>query len=268
MKSILRAWFFAAAVCSTFAIATFAGPEAAAQEAAENSGAAPTVLVTGANRGLGLVWAQKYAERGWNVIATARDPDGADELKALAAETGTIRIEQLDALDEASIAGLVARLDGQPIDILVNNAGTLGDEAEQKLGALEADRFDHYMRTNALTALLVTQALLPNIRAGEMKKVTAISARAASFAAYPRMHSGLYYYKAGKAALNMIMRNLAMDLAADGITVIVLSPGVVNTYGTEWDMEGMSPEMQASMTDIDSSIEGMMAVVDDATLED
>lgn len=227
----------------------------------------PTVVVTGANRGLGLEWARQYAARGWQVVATARRPREADALQQLARDTGRVLVEQLDATDPASIAAFAQRLHGRPIDVLVNNVGMLGDEPEQKLGALDPERFDTYMRVNALSALLVTEALLPNLRAGRHKKVAGISARVASFAAYPRIHSGLYYYKASKTALNMVLRNLAMDLRADGIAVVSLSPGVVNTYGTEMNHDAMSPEMRASMTDIETSVGGMIRVLDALTLE-
>jgi NAD(P)-dependent dehydrogenase (short-subunit alcohol dehydrogenase family) len=230
-------------------------------------GYVPTVVVTGANRGLGLVWARQYAARGWQVIATAREPARATELQALARNGGRIRIEALDATDPASVDAFAKRLGALPVDILVNNAGTIGEEPEQKLGQLDPARFDHYMRVNALSALLVTERLLPNLRAGRQKKVAGISARVASFAAYPRIHSGLYYYKASKVALNMILRNLAMDLQGEGIAVAALSPGVVNTYGTPDNHDAMSPEMRASMTDIDTSVAGMIKVLDGLTLE-
>jgi NAD(P)-dependent dehydrogenase (short-subunit alcohol dehydrogenase family) len=239
----------------------------AANSAQATSTATPTVLVTGANRGLGLEWTRQYAERGWHVIATARQPQDATALQQLARQTGRVRIEQLDATDANSVSALSQRLAGRPIDVLVNNVGMLGDEPEQKLGSLDPGRFDTYMRVNTLSALLVTQALLPNLRAGTQKKVAGISARVASFAAYPRIHSGLYYYKASKTALNMVLKNLAMDLQTDGISVIALSPGVVNTYGTEMNHDAMSPEMRASMTDIESSVGGMIRVLDALTLE-
>ena len=132
----------------------------------------------------------------------------------------------------------------------------LGSEPEQQLGTLDASRFDTYMRVNALGALLVAERLLPNVRAGKQKKIAGISAVVASFAAYPRIHPGLYYYKASKAALNMLMRNLALDTERDGISVVVLSPGVVNTYGTK-----MAPDMPG-MVNIDTSVDGMMKVLD------
>jgi NAD(P)-dependent dehydrogenase (short-subunit alcohol dehydrogenase family) len=228
---------------------------------------APTVLVTGANRGLGYAWAEKYAERGWNVIATARRPVDATALQELAEKSDRVRIEMLDATDPDSVQQLSRRLTGLPIDILINNVGMLGEEDEQRLGTLDPVRFDDYMRVNVLSALLVTEALLPNIRAGKQKKIAGISAVVASFAAYPRIHSGLYYYKASKVALNMSLRNLAMDTRGDGIAVAVLSPGVVNTYGTEVDHDAMSPEMKRSMVDIDTSVAGMMKVMDGLTIE-
>ena len=227
-----------------------------------------TVLVTGGNRGLGYAWVEKYAAQGWNVIATARRPEAAAELQALADRTGQIRIEQLDITAPASVDALAERLDGLPIDILINNAGMIGDEQGQKFGALDPAQFDTFMRVNALGALLVTDRLMPNLRAGQQKKVAGISAVVASFDVYPRIHRGLYFYKASKVALNMILRNIAMDARADGIAVAVLSPGVVNTSGEAVDMDAMSPEMRRSMIDIDTSVDGMMRVMDELTLED
>jgi len=222
----------------------------------------PTVVITGANRGLGLEWARQYSARGWRVIAAVRSPATATALQQLATDRPLLQIEQLDATDPVSISAFAQRIRTQPVDVLVNNVGMLGDEPEQKLGSLDAARFDTYMRVNALSALLVTEALLPNLRAGQQKKVAGISARVASFAAYPRIHSGLYFYKASKTALNMVLRNLAMDLRADGIAVVSLSPGVVNTYGTEMNHDAMSPEMRASMTDIETSVGSMIRVLD------
>ena len=123
------------------------------------------------------------------------------------------------------------------------------------------------MRVNALGALLVTERLLPNLRAGRLKKVAGISAVVASFDVYPRIHHGLYFYKASKVALNMILRNIAMETREDGIAVAVLSPGVVNTSGQMPDMDSMSPEMRRSMVDIDTSVGGMIRVRDELTLE-
>lgn len=235
---------------------------------ASHAAEAPTVVVTGGNRGLGLKWVELYAGRGWNVIATARRPDAAADLRKLADETGRIQVEKLDVTSPGSVRALARRLADRPIDVLINNAGMLGDEEGQKFGGLDPEQFDTFMRVNALGALLVTEALWPNLLAGEQKKVAGISAVVASFDVYPRIHRGLYYYKASKAALNMILRNIALDGMADGVSVAVLSPGVVNTYGTpDPDMDAMSPEMRRSMVDIDTSVGGMMKVMDELTLE-
>ena len=226
-----------------------------------------TVLVTGANRGLGFVWAKIYAERGWQVIATARKPEQATDLIDLAERTGRVRIEKLDVTEVDSINALGDRLTGVPIDILINNVGKLGDENGQRFGELDPEQFDNFMWVNAFGALLVTERLWDNILAGEQKKVAGISARVASFDVYPRIHHGLYHYKASKVALNMIMRNIALEGEAEGVSAVVLSPGVVNTYGTPMNTEGMSPEMQAAMVDIDTSVSGMINVMDELTLE-
>lgn len=228
---------------------------------------ASTVLVTGANRGLGFVWAKIYAERGWQVIATARKPDQAKDLIDLAERTGNVRIEQLDVTDTGSIDALGERLEGVPIDILINNIGRLGEDEAQSFGELDREVFDDFMWVNAYSALFVTEALWDNILAGEQKKIAGISARVASFDIYPRIHRGLYAYKVSKVALNMIMRNIALEGEADGVSAVVLSPGVVNTYGTPMNMEGMSPEMKAAMVDIDTSVGGMINVMDELTLE-
>ena len=255
-------------ICIAFVVLASSIP-AFAQDAAPSAAqeTAPTVVVTGANRGLGFVWAKLYAERGWQVIATARKPDQAADLIALAERTGTVRIEQLDVTDTDSINGLGKRLEGVPVDILINNIGKLGDEEGQRFGEIDPASLDNFMWVNAFSALLVTERLWENILAGEQKKVAGISARVASFDVYPRIHHGLYHYKASKVALNMIMRNIALEGEVDGVSAVVLSPGVVNTYGTPMEMEGMSPEMQAAMVDIDTSVGGMIKVMDDLTLE-
>lgn len=222
-----------------------------------NAAEPSTVLITGANRGLGFAFAQQYAARGWNVIATARNPEAAMALRELADKTGRVRIERLDATDPASVDNLGNRLGGMPIDLLLNNVGMLGTEPEQQLGSIDPTKFDTYMRVNALSTLLVSQRLLANVKASRQKKIAGMSAAVASFAAYPRTHHGLYYYKASKVALNMIMRNLALDTEPDGVTVVVLSPGVVNTYGVPMD------ERMRGMVDIDTSIAGMIKVLDE-----
>ena len=212
---------------------------ASAQAVSGASGAVPTVVVTGANRGLGLAWARKYEERGWNVIATARRPQDASELRTLAQQSARVRIEELDATDPASVDAFGTRLAGVPVDVLIDNAGTIGEEDEQRFGQLDAGKFDHYMRVNALSALLVTERLLPNLRQGRQKKV----------------------------ALNMILRNLAVELGRSHPQAVVagLHPGTVDTGLSAPFQKGVKPEKLFTAA---YSAERLLAVVDGLTPAD
>ena len=220
----------------------------------------PTVLVTGANRGIGFEFAKQYAEKGWQVIACARQPVEAAALKKLAAEYPGVTIKQLDVSDLGSIDALAARLEGQPIDILINNAGVFGDFADQSLGALRHDKFDMFMRTNARGALKMSEAFVEHVKAGRLKKIVAITSQAGSFGLNSGGLPGQYFYKASKAALNMFMRNVAADLKEHGIIVGILSPGMVATR--------VAPERKfPGLIEPPESIAGMIEVIDSLTLE-
>ena len=206
---------------------------------------AMTVLVTGANRGIGLEMARQLEARGMNVIGTARNPDKATELKATGA-----RVEQLDVTDADSIAALARTLEGVKIDVLVNNAGIAGHIA----GSFEETDFaqiDLTFAVNTLGPMRVTQALLPNLRAGSHKTVVQISSRMGSIA----QNSGGYYgYRASKAALNMMNSSLALELGKQGFTCVVLHPGWVQT-----DMGGAGADItpEASVAGILTVLEGL-----------
>jgi NAD(P)-dependent dehydrogenase (short-subunit alcohol dehydrogenase family) len=109
---------------------------------------AETILITGSNRGIGLGLAEAYAERGWRVIATARDPSRAEELNALAAKYETLTVEELDVTDDAEIAALAAKYDGTAIDVLLNNAGVLGDIEKQNAQNIDYDEIKFIMDVN------------------------------------------------------------------------------------------------------------------------
>ena len=201
-----------------------------------------TVLVTGANRGIGLELVRQMRARGHQVIGTARKPEQAMELK----ETGA-RVVQLDVTDSNSIRAMAEQLKGQRIDLLINNAGMLGHNAQS---FAETD-FDQVLATfdvNSLGPMRVTQALLPNILAGSGKTVIQISSTMGSIA----NNSGGYYgYRASKAALNMLNSSLALELADRGITSVVIHPGWVQTrLGGE----------NAAIT-VEDSVTGMMQVI-------
>jgi NAD(P)-dependent dehydrogenase (short-subunit alcohol dehydrogenase family) len=223
---------------------------------------ANTVLITGANRGIGFEFVKQYAAKDWAVIACARTPETAEDIKALTKDFPKVTIEKLDVADLASIDALAGRLGGQAIDILINNAGFFGDFASQAFGAIDFDQFDLFMRTNARGSLKMSEAFVPHLKAGEQKKIFAITSQAGSFELDSGGLPGMYFYKSSKAALNMIMRNVAKDVEKDGIAVGILSPGMVNTAGE------LPPERRfPGMVEPPESIAGMIEVIDGWTLE-
>ena len=207
-------------------------------------------LITGATRGIGLALTTHLRNRDAPVIATARDPSNADHLRALGA-----RVEQLDVADPASIEALAARLEGTPIDVLINNAGLQHDD--MRLADVDPDTMLDLYRVNTLAPILLTRALLPNLRAGSRHLVVNISTNLASLHLNgPEQPGGWYAYRASKAALNMLTRNLAHDLP--DLTAVALHPGWVRT-----DMGG--PDAPLS---VDESAAAILDTVDRLTPAD
>jgi NAD(P)-dependent dehydrogenase (short-subunit alcohol dehydrogenase family) len=210
------------------------------------------VLITGANRGIGLELARQYAADKADVIGCCRNPETAEALKELVSSSGgRVRIMRLDVAEEASIASLKDRLGDQPIDILINNAGIVGPE-DQSADGIDAEGWMTTLRVNALAPILIALALRDNLKHGSEKKLVAISSGLGSTST--ATSSGLapirYAYCSSKAALNNGMHALSRDWAADGILVGILAPGYVRT-----DMGGaaatshpssISPEESAS----------------------
>jgi NAD(P)-dependent dehydrogenase (short-subunit alcohol dehydrogenase family) len=218
----------------------------AASNAADATG---TVLITGANRGIGLELARQYSADGWQVIGTARRPDAADDLGDL-----DVTVMQLDVTDQASVEQLAEDLDGQSIDVLINNAGILS--MVRSISEIDFEEFDRVMAVNTVGPIRVTQALLPNLRAGKMKKIINTSSVAGSISGKTR--GGPYGYSESKAALNMFTRSLAGELKTDGFICIVIHPGWVQT-----DMGGAN----AAVTVADSA-SGIRSVIENLTAED
>jgi NAD(P)-dependent dehydrogenase (short-subunit alcohol dehydrogenase family) len=196
-----------------------------------NSGTsrAATVLITGADRGLGLEFVRQYVARGDTVIATCRTPDKAIDLAALAQTSAAISMEKLDVKRDEDIRALAARYQGRPIDILINNAGITGNKADNTLGSFSRDAFNDVMDTNVYGALALTEALLPNIIASQQKKIIAVTSGAGMIRALPRMPEIPVYYSVSKAALNLAMRALGIELAPRGVIVGLVGPGSVDT---------------------------------------
>lgn len=190
--------------------------------------AAPVVLITGSDRGIGLAVAEEFAQRGWRVIATCRDPEHATELKGFAGSHPTVVIETLDVTDDSAIDRLAAKYRGQPIDVLFNNAGIGGHVKEQRLESLTSEAFDQFMRVNAYGPVRVSRAFVDNVAASEQKKIIAMTSAFASATRAPEFRN-IIFYSMSKAALNRGMRALQAEVAARGILVGLVSPGAVDT---------------------------------------
>lgn len=190
----------------------------------------PTVLVTGANRGIGLEFVRQFAERDWNVIATARKPAKAEALHALAKQHHHVVVEQLDVTDHAAIDALAARYADQPIDILLSNAAITPRYASafKRVKGVDFDMAKRSFEVNALGPLKLAQAFMPNVQASAQKKIIVLTSKAGSFGAGPKLPM-MYSYRASKAALNMLMYTLSFETARKGVIVTLISPGTVDT---------------------------------------
>ena len=196
-----------------------------------------TVLITGANRGIGLEHVRQYAATGAQVIACCRDPNAADELQAIAAAyPGKVRVEAVSVNDGASVAALAQRLSGVAIDILINNAGTFGPIplpgglAHQTLTGMDYDIWQDILLTNVVSPFRVTAALIDNIKASDLKVIVMMSSGLGSIGLNGvRGFGGSHAYRSSKAALNMLAKGLSVELKADGVTVIALAPGWTRT---------------------------------------
>lgn len=227
-----------------------AQPAAAADE--------PSVLITGASRGIGFALAREYAQREWRVIATCRNPETADALQALAEEYENIVIERLDVTNFAQVDELAARYVNTTIDVLLNNAGISGGAAAQQFGNLDYDVYRLVLEVNVLGPLKVTEAFLPSVAASKQKKVVNISSAQGSIT---RNRGSWPFYRSSKSALNMVTNTLAIDLRDQGIIFGLITPGWVRTDFTR-GREG------PGMIDPDRSAAAVVGVIDGLTLED
>ncbi len=215
----------------------------------------PTALVTGVNRGLGLEFIKQYSQAGWNVIGTCRDLGSAVEASGLADVASNIELYPLEITSAEGIAGLAETLKGRPIDHLVLNAGVMAERA-QVLGELDQDDFVHAMSVNTVSPALMIQAFRSHVAASDKKLVIGMSSILGSIAG--NSDGGLYSYRASKAALNAVLKSAASDLAAEGITVVAMHPGWVQT-----DMGGEGATITTGV-----SINGMLKVFDGLTTAD
>jgi NAD(P)-dependent dehydrogenase (short-subunit alcohol dehydrogenase family) len=217
----------------------------------------PTVMITGASRGIGLELARQYAERGWGVIATARNPASSSELQALAEQSPGVVLETLDVTDQAQIDSLAEKLRAQPIDILINNAGILGDIDGQRFGQFDFAVFDRIMAVNTKGPLRVTEAFIDHVAASEQKKIMNVSSAVGSI---KLAFGGQTFYRSSKAALNMAMRNLSKEMRRSKdpnrkqLIFGLIDPGVVDT--------GFAKNVPIPMINADESAAGVITVID------
>ncbi len=215
------------------------------------------VLVTGANRGIGLELVRQLVNRGDRVFAACRQPESASALHALKAQhDAALTIVPLDVSDPASIAASYAEVaqHTHALDVLINNAGL--SAGQEPLGTVTQEHLLAAYKVNAAGPLLMVQQYQDMLSAGEGKKIINLSTGIASIGS--RDKGGMYSYTGSKAALNMLTKNLSHDLAPLGILAIVLDPGWVKT-----DMGGpnawITPE---------ESVSGILKLMDRLTLAD
>jgi NAD(P)-dependent dehydrogenase (short-subunit alcohol dehydrogenase family) len=235
---------------------------------------AETVLITGANQGIGLEFAKEYAARGWTVIATHRRTTTPEELAQLAAKYPKVRIERMDVTDAGQIEALGAKLKGQPIDVLLSNAGLVrtdpldkpGGNTNQIFGTLDFKLLDDFIHTNVAGPLNICETFLPNVKASRQKKIVAISSAAGSITVPPFMPNGSpvpdhYWYRISKAALNSAMRLVSATVKKDGVTVVMFHPGgvQVESFGN-FHAPGFVPPEEA--------IGKMIKTIDGLTIKD
>jgi NAD(P)-dependent dehydrogenase (short-subunit alcohol dehydrogenase family) len=238
---------------------------------------ADTVLITGANSGIGLEFAKEYAEKGWTVIATHRRSAPPKSLTDLAGKYNKVRIETLDVTDPNQAAALATKLADVPIDVLINNAGVYNDRSKcaaedegcpgdwtvEGFGKLKYSLLDTIMAVNIKGPLVVSEAFYKNLLAGKQKKLVAISSSNGTITGeLPQPRPGAIFYRMSKAALNREMQIVAASTKKEGVTVVMLNPGPVLTEHQEYlhEYKGM---LKTSFT-----VENMIKTIDKVTLED
>jgi len=194
----------------------------------------PTILITGANKGLGLGFATRFAGEGWTVLASCRNPEKATALKALAEKhKGKIRIDALDVLDHRAIEAYGAALKDQAIDVLLNNAGIIGKEP-QEIGQTDYEDWDQIVKTNVFGTTKMCETFVGHVAKSERKLIVNLTSGTSSITRktvgrMPGTKGEYHLYSPSKTMLNMVSRYLAWEYKPMGITVVVLGPGWVQT---------------------------------------
>lgn len=214
-----------------------------------------TVLITGANRGLGLEFCRQYAEQGWHVIACARNPDDAFDLNNLIIHHANIQVETLDVEKFKQIDALSQKLSGLTIDVLINNAGIYADNKNNGFGHFDYQAWTESLLINTEAPAKMAEAFLPHIKKSDKKLIVAISSLMGSMA--DNDSGGSVFYRSSKAALNAVMKCLAIELKNQSVGVLIFHPGWVKT-----DMGGPNALINA-----DQSVTGMRTLIENFSLD-
>ena len=211
-----------------------------------------TVLISGANRGLGLEFARQYAAAGWQVLACCRTPAQAEALNVLASKYPQVQVHALDVAELTAIDALAQKLQGVPIDLIINNAGIYPDR-QSGFGQIDYDAWMMAFLVNTMAPLKIVEAFVSNLEHGHGKLVATVSSKMGSLD--DNTSGGCYLYRSSKSAVNMVMKSLSLDLAARGILAVILHPGWVQT-----DMGGPNAWITA-----EESVSGMRRVLENVT---
>ncbi|MCW8127003.1 SDR family oxidoreductase [Microbulbifer halophilus] len=185
-----------------------------------------TILITGANRGIGLEMTRQFAAEGWQVLACCRDIPGADQLRVLREQYNKVRPFQLDVTDYAQMEALARSLWDQPIDILLNNAGYYGPKGVA-FGAVDLDEWRRVLECNTIAPYKLAETFSRNVADSGHRVMAVMSSKVGSIA--DNSSGGGYIYRSSKTAVNQVVKSLSVDLRERGISVIALHPGWVKT---------------------------------------
>jgi NAD(P)-dependent dehydrogenase (short-subunit alcohol dehydrogenase family) len=213
-----------------------------------------TILITGANRGIGLTLTRQFAADGWQVLACCRTPDTASQLQVLAEQYRAIEVHALDVTDYKQMANLSDRLVNRSIDILLSNAGIYGSKGVE-FGKVNAQEWRQVLEVNTIAPLMLVQAFVEQVAASQKKLIAVISSKVGSIS--DNSSGGSYVYRSSKTAVNQVVKSLSIDLADRGISVFSLHPGWVKT-----DMGGPNAEIST-----DASVAGLKSILQSAGAE-
>lgn len=191
-----------------------------------------TILITGASRGLGLEFSKQFVNDGWDVIATCREPEEAKLLRQIA----VANIHQLDVDDQDSVESLKNTLGNLQIDVLLNNAGIIGQR--EGFGRIDYRSWNEAMSTNVFGPIRIAETFEENVLSSQDKKMVFITSRMGSISG---ASPNAYVYRSSKAALNMAVKCMSLELVAKGVTTLLFHPGHVQT-----DMGGNSAPLTPS----------------------